>query len=381
MRSETRHDQMRGDTTGSESAGPARFSRPGRRADRQRRSRSSNPTLVDPAGLQFAALGATLSRRFLASSRLDALTLRRSEDAFVDELFAPCVEIGAPLMRANFPRAYLDLNREPFELDPLMFDGRLPAFANTRSLRVAGGLGTIPRVVGEAQEIYRGPIPVAEAMARIASALPALPPGIARLSIERARKSLRHRRGARLPFHALEHGRGRGDRFRGRRSLRRQRGPVDCRDAWKARFDAPAIRCGATSPMPGGFITEHYGAPATSRHVVQIEINRALYMDERAMAKSARWPEVSADLFAMASLLANRVARSDRPVAGRGRMSGLTRRAPKKGGRLRRHKRPESREETPKEGICGRSCRTATISPCVAPNARYFLRTGPARKA
>src|SRR5579872_4530799 len=106
--------------------------------------------------------------RFLDASRLDALTLRRSEDAFVDELFAPCVGLGAPLMRANFPRALLDVNREPFELDPLMFEGRLPAFANTRSLRVAGGLGTIPRVVGDAQEIYGDSIPVAEAMERIA---------------------------------------------------------------------------------------------------------------------------------------------------------------------------------------------------------------------
>src|SRR5471032_1686874 len=106
---------------------------------------------------------------FLSAARLDALTLRRSEDAFVDELFAPCVTIGAPLMRANFPRAFLDLNREPYELDPLMFDGALPAFANTRSLRVAGGLGTIPRVVGEAQEIYKGPLAVGEAMARIAA--------------------------------------------------------------------------------------------------------------------------------------------------------------------------------------------------------------------
>jgi len=61
-------------------------------------------------------------------------------------------------------------------------------------------------------------------------------------------------------------------------------------------------------PYAGGFITEHYGAPAASRHVVQIEINRALYMDERAMVRSAHWPQLSADLFAMASLLASRIA-------------------------------------------------------------------------
>ncbi|HEV1999187.1 MAG TPA: N-formylglutamate amidohydrolase, partial [Xanthobacteraceae bacterium] len=96
---------------------------------------------------------------FLTMSRLDLPSLRRSEDTFVDELFADAVRHGAPLMRAHFPRAFLDVNREPYELDPRMFDGRLPAFANTRSLRVAGGLGTIARVVGDAREIYDRRLP------------------------------------------------------------------------------------------------------------------------------------------------------------------------------------------------------------------------------
>ena len=88
--------------------------------------------------------------------------MRRSEDAYVDELFLPCVALGAPLLRALFPRAYLDVNREPYELDPQVFEGRLPDFANTRSLRVAVGLGTIPRVVGDAQPIYKQPLAVEE---------------------------------------------------------------------------------------------------------------------------------------------------------------------------------------------------------------------------
>src|SRR3954451_16892053 len=75
--------------------------------------------------------GAIYPASFLAGSRLDAVALRRSEDAFIDELFKPMVGLGAPLMAARFPRAFLDLNREPYELDPRMFEGRLPAFANT----------------------------------------------------------------------------------------------------------------------------------------------------------------------------------------------------------------------------------------------------------
>jgi N-formylglutamate amidohydrolase len=97
---------------------------------------------------------------FLAQSRLDQHNLRRSEDCFVDILFADVVNLGAPLLKAHFPRAYLDANREPYELDPRMFDGRLPGFANTRSLRVSGGLGTIPRIVGDGQDIYRQRLPV-----------------------------------------------------------------------------------------------------------------------------------------------------------------------------------------------------------------------------
>ena len=103
------------------------------------------------------------------SSRLDVATLRRSEDSFVDELILGVLERGHPVMRAHFPRCYVDVNREPYELDPRMFDGRLPSFANTRSMRVAGGLGTIARVVGDAQEIYSQRIPIDDAIRRIES--------------------------------------------------------------------------------------------------------------------------------------------------------------------------------------------------------------------
>src|SRR6476660_7334918 len=111
--------------------------------------------------------GSTYPRNFLTACRLDIATLRRSEDSFVDELVAGVVHCGFPLMRAHFPRCFVDVNREPYELDPRMFEGRLPSFANTRSMRVAGGLGTVARVVGDAQEIYDQRIPVSEATARI----------------------------------------------------------------------------------------------------------------------------------------------------------------------------------------------------------------------
>src|SRR5437879_8998269 len=110
---------------------------------------------------------------FLAAARLDISTLRRSEDSFVDELIVGTVRRGHPVMRAHFPRCYVDVNREPYELDPRMFEGRLPSFANTRSMRVAGGLGTVARVVGDSQEIYDQRIPVADALRRIENPHPA----------------------------------------------------------------------------------------------------------------------------------------------------------------------------------------------------------------
>src|SRR3954462_6647493 len=113
--------------------------------------------------------GSVYPRAFLASSRLDVGTLRRSEDSFVDELILGVVRRGYPLLRAHFPRCYVDVNREPYELDPRMFDGRLPSFANTRSMRVAGGLGRVPGVAGDAQEIYSDRIPVDDSLRRIES--------------------------------------------------------------------------------------------------------------------------------------------------------------------------------------------------------------------
>jgi N-formylglutamate deformylase len=111
--------------------------------------------------------GRIYPRAFLLAARLELATLRRSEDSFVDELALGVVTRGYPLMRAHFPRCFVDVNREPYELDPRMFDGRLPSFANTRSMRVAGGLGTVARVVGDAQEIYDQRLSVDDALRRI----------------------------------------------------------------------------------------------------------------------------------------------------------------------------------------------------------------------
>lgn len=174
--------------------------------------------------------GRIYPERFKARARLDALTLRNSEDAFVDELYAAGPGLGVPLLKANFPRAYVDPNREPYELDPDMFTDPLPAYANTRSRRVRGGLGTIARVVTNGREIYAGKLPFAEAETPAEALLLPLSPHLAQSAGRHARE-VRGRSADRLSLHALDR-RANGSRpglvtggFRARRSLWRQLRP------------------------------------------------------------------------------------------------------------------------------------------------------------
>jgi N-formylglutamate deformylase len=234
---------------------------------------------------------------FIRASRLDALTLRRSEDAYVDELFLGVVERGMPLMRAHFPRAYLDVNREPYELDPRMFSGRLPAFANTRSVRVAGGLGTIARVVSDSEEIYAAPIPVEEALRRIERL---------HKPYHRALTSLLHRVkrefGAALLIdcHSMPSViKGLTDRARADFVIGDRYGTscasevADVAHEALARMGYVVLR---NKPYAGGYITEQYGTPGLGLHTLQIEINRGLYLDEVRCEKTRGFSWLAADL-------------------------------------------------------------------------------------
>ena len=261
--------------------------------------------LTSPLVFSSPHSGSTYPERFLAASRLDPLTLRRSEDAFVDELFLPCVALGAPLLRARFPRAYLDVNREPYELDPQVFDGPLPDFANVRSLRVAVGLGTIPRVVGDAQQIYKRPMPISEGLARIEAFYRPYHAQLKAL-LERARN--RFATAILLDCHSMPSNAAEvggldivlGDRFGASAA-------PDVVDILEGSLRAAGYKIRRNKPFAGGFITEHYGAPNEGVHAVQIEIARALYLDESRIVRTARWTALRDDLFiAMAALARER---------------------------------------------------------------------------
>ena len=232
---------------------------------------------------------------FLDQSRLDRKAIRRSEDHYVDELFSGVVQQGAPMLVANFPRAWLDVNREPYELDPRMFDGPLPAFANTRSLRVAGGLGTIARIVSESEEIYARRLDVAEAMARIESLYK---PYHAALRHILARTHVAFGHAVLIDCHSMpstQPGRPAlpdfvlGDRF-GSSCTGQLTSLVErCLRA----LGYSVIR---NAPYAGGYTTRRYGRPKRNVHALQIEINRKLYMDEAAVLPSDDKPALEASL-------------------------------------------------------------------------------------
>ena len=248
--------------------------------------------------------GSTYPREFLASCRLDIATLRRSEDSFVDELVAGVVRCGFPLMRAHFPRCFVDVNREPYELDPRMFEGRLPSFANTRSMRVAGGLGTVARVVGDAQEIYDQRIPVDDALRRIESLYKPYHRALRRLFTRLHRDF-----GAAvlIDCHSMPSTAGHKDERPRPEFVLGDRYGTSCVGVVAETVEKTLRTLGYTvsrnKPYAGGFITEHYGNPAAGLHAIQLEINRALYMDERRYERSAAFDRLAADLETLARRL------------------------------------------------------------------------------
>ncbi len=259
--------------------------------------------------------GNEYSAAFRQRSRLDALVLRSSEDAFVDRLFACAPQAGAPLLAARMPRAWIDLNRAPEELDHALIDG---APRQPHNPRIASGLGVIPRVVSAGRPIYHGKISRAEAAERLAqhwypyhTALRAL--------LEQSQQQFGQ--AILIDCHSMPHEaietQGRpgtpppdvvlGDRF----GAAADRGIVDrIADA----FTAEGLRVARNTPFAGAYIAQTYGRPARRQHVVQIEIDRALYMDERSLTPRPDFDRF-ADLIARVVTAVADIGRDALPLA------------------------------------------------------------------
>jgi N-formylglutamate amidohydrolase len=254
--------------------------------------------------------GRTYPDDFLAATRLDPLGLRRSEDSFVDELFAAAPEHGAPLLAATFPRAYCDANREPWELDPAMFADALPPWVNTTSARVGAGLGTIARIVASGEAIYRGKLSFAEAERRIRTCWQPFHDMLAALiAATRAQFGVC----LLIDCHSMP-SHGHGARAGGRPAtfvLGDAHGtacaPRTARmvEELLSRLGHPVRR---NDPYAGGYITRHYGRPREGVHVLQIEIARELYMDEGRIERLPDFAAVQATMTRFISGLAGRAA-------------------------------------------------------------------------
>jgi len=223
----------------------------------------------------------------LSASALDASAIRRSEDAHVDELLYGAVQSGGPLLLARYARAYVDLNRAPYELDPAMFEDELPPFAQGhvvgRTARAAAGLGSIARVVGEGQEIYRRKLTFAEARERIEAVHTPYHKALERLLV-----GARARHGAALliDWHSMPSGAA-GPGRRAPDVVLGDRFGAACAPAavrWLEReFEARGYIVARNTPYAGGWTTARYGQPARGFHAVQVELNRALYLDEATL--------------------------------------------------------------------------------------------------
>jgi N-formylglutamate amidohydrolase len=225
---------------------------------------------------------------FLEASRLDALALRKSEDCFVHEIFAGAPGLGAPLIHALFPRAYVDPNREPYELDPVMFEDELPDYVNRSSPRVAVGLGTIARVVADGEDIYR---PYHAALEQLIAS-----------TVQRFGGCLL------IDAHSMPSTGAKGDLPRRRVDMvLGDRLGTSCHAhvtrAAEAKLKALGYHVALNAPYAGGFTTRHYGRPDLGRHCLQVEINRALYMDERSFAPKPYLARLKADMAELMAVL------------------------------------------------------------------------------
>ena len=261
-----------------------------------------------PAGaLIFASphSGRIYPASLLAASRLEAAALRRSEDAYVDQLIACAPGHGVSLLTARLARAWIDVNREPWELDPAMFEGDLPAYAKGGSSRVAAGLGVIARIVGEGQDIYSRKLTFAEAVSRVEAVHRPYHQALAQLVRDTVQT---HGLAVLIDWHSMpaaataQGGDGGrdivlGDRFGSAAA------PAISRRV-EAELKALGYGVARNAPYAGGYTTAHYGRPAAKVHALQIEVSRGLYLDEATMAPTAGFAKLKADMTRLIARLA-----------------------------------------------------------------------------
>lgn len=286
---------------------PLRADAPEPRAPAFELRRAAAEGAPPPTPLVFASphSGRVYPDDMMAAAVLDAHAIRRSEDVLVDDLIGHADALGATVIAARYARAYIDLNREAFELDPAMFADELPAFARARTARVAAGLGAIARVVSEGQEIYARKLTFAEARARIEQAYRPYHEALEQLIAE-ARAA--HGFAILIDWHSMPSAAARAGRDRPSDFVLGDRFGAACAGALTAtverQLEAMGYRVARNSPYAGGYTTEHYGRPTRRVHALQIEINRGLYLDETSLQPTLGFARLKSDLERLTTTLA-----------------------------------------------------------------------------
>lgn len=242
--------------------------------------------------------GALYPSEWVAHTRLDSLALRSSEDAYVDQLIWPCAPLGFACLRGLYARAYVDVNRDPRELDPRLFEDPLPEDARPSSLRVAAGLGVIARKVSEGRDIYGGKLPLSEGLERLARVHApyhhSLKAALEGLKAQQGRSVL-------LDWHSMPSASCRADVVLG--DLR-GRACAPGLTRWLAgAFKAAGLKVALNHPYAGGWTTQLYGQPMQGGHAVQIELSRGLYMDEARLEPTSGLAELKALIGTLAAAL------------------------------------------------------------------------------
>ncbi|MGR3502196.1 N-formylglutamate amidohydrolase [Pseudaestuariivita sp.] len=227
---------------------------------------------------------------FLRRTVLDERMIRSSEDAFVDRLFEHAPQLGAPLIKANAPRAWIDLNRAADEMDPALVQGVRRSAHNPR---VASGLGVVPRVVAGGRAIYRGKLTLEEANARVTEVWRPYHDTLQEL-LNTARAQFGE--AVLVDCHSMPHealdtiassGAKRPDIVLGDRFGASASGEIV--DRVEAAFAAEGLHVVRNTPFAGAYSTQHYGRPSKGQHAVQIEIDRSIYMDEALVRPNANF--------------------------------------------------------------------------------------------
>jgi N-formylglutamate amidohydrolase len=253
-----------------------------------------------PAVLASPHSGSNYPPDFIAGAQLKFPAIRRSEDCYVDELFGAAPGKGLPLVRALFPRVFIDPNREPFELDPDMFEDALPSHVNTGSARVAAGFGTIARIVANGEPIYSRRLTFAEARHRIDNYYRPYHEAL-RQTITETKVKFGHC--LLIDCHSMPSVGGPTESDAGNSRVDIVLGDchgTSCAPPVTARIEAAfrdlGYRVARNAPYSGGFTTQHYGKTEARLHALQIEINRALYVTESSMERAPGFARVARDM-------------------------------------------------------------------------------------